>query len=382
MSPSRDIRVLAMVEAKSISGSAKAVLEFAREAVADHSASGKIQLSAMTFSRSQEENSLTQAFQSLGIELNVVKERGAFDLSIIPQLRSLVENLHPDVIWSNSVKSHFLVRFAGLSRSAKWIAFHHGYTAEDMKVLLYNQLDRWSLRAADRVITVCRPFAAELQSRGISPNRIHIQHMPIRPFQPIASEQVASLRTQLAISDDVSVLLSVGRLSFEKGHADLIRAFHALRQQKPCMPVHLVLVGDGPERSNLCSLCQRFELSAYVTLVGHQEDVRHYYAMADAFVLPSRSEGSPNVLLEAMSMGLPVVATSVGGIPELVRHGNDALLVDKGNVGALTAALSRVLEDKTLYGRLKGAGPKSILRHTTEAYYRGIAKVFEEAVCH
>ena len=380
MTPSESIRILAMLEANSISGSAKAVLEFAREASRSQSESAKICLSILTFSRSPAESKLTQAVRSAGIESDVVCEHGRFDRGVIPQLQALIKTRRPHVIWSNAVKSHFLVRFAGLNRSAKWVAFHHGYTAEDTRVRLYNQLDRWSLRAADRVITVCRPFADELQSRGVSPHRIHVQHMPIRPFEPVAPEQVTALRKQLAIADDVRVLLSVGRLSFEKGHADLIRAFHALRQCKPSMPVRLVLVGDGPQRSNLMSLCERFKLSADVTLVGYQDDVKPYFAMADVFVLPSHSEGSPNVLLEAMSMGLPVVATSVGGIPELVTHERDALLVEKRDVSALAAALSRVLENRQLHESLKWAGRESVLRHTNEAYYRAIAGIFQEAL--
>jgi glycosyltransferase involved in cell wall biosynthesis len=125
------------------------------------------------------------------------------------------------------------------------------------------------------------------------------------------------------------------------------------------------------------SLCRRLKLTAEVTLAGHQDDVRPYYAMADVFVLPSHSEGSPNVLLEAMSMGVPVVATSVGGIPELVTD-ESALLVEKRDVSALAAAISRVLEDRQLHESLKCAGRESVLRHTTDAYYEGIAGIFRE----
>src|ERR1700676_5088634 len=240
MTPSRSIRVLAMLEATSVSGSAKAVLEFAREASRKQSESIKIDVTILTFSRSRAENKLTEAIRNAGIELDVVSENGLFDRGIIPQLQVLTRMRRPHLIWSNAVKSHFLVPFAGLNRSAKWVAFHHGYTAENTKVRLYNQLDRWSLRKADRVITVCRPFAGELQSRGVSPDRICVQHMPIRPFEPVLPEQVASLRKQLAIADDARVLLSVGRLSLEKGHSDLIRAFHLLRQRKPDISVRLV----------------------------------------------------------------------------------------------------------------------------------------------
>jgi glycosyltransferase involved in cell wall biosynthesis len=200
--------------------------------------------------------------------------------------------------------------------------------------------------------------------------------MPIRPFEPVTPQQVVSLRKQLAIADHVRVLLSVGRLSLEKGHADLIRAFHALQQQNPAMALRLVVVGEGPERSNLISLSERFKVSADVTLVGHQDDVKAYFAMADVFVLPSHTEGSPNVLLEAMSMGLPVVATSVGGIPELVTHEVDALLVENGDIAAIAAALSRVLADREIHESLKRAARQSVLLHTTDAYYRALAEIF------
>lgn len=379
MTSSGGIRVLAMLEASSISGSAKAVLEFAREA-SRKPESTKIDVSILTFSRSREENVLTRVIRGVGIRLDVISEHGRFDRGVMPQLQSAMKKRQPHLIWSNAVKSHFLVRFAGLNRLAKWVAFHHGYTAEDTKMRLYNQLDRWSLRAADQVITVCRPFADELQSRGVSRDRIHVQHMPIRPFEPIVPEQVVTLRTQLAIKSDARVILSVGRLSSEKGHADLIRAFQVLRERIPTIPARLVLVGDGPERSNLISLCQRFNLGADVTLVGHQDDVKPYYAMADVFVLPSHSEGSPNVLLEAMSMGIPVVATRVGGIPEIATDQKDALLIEESDLSALADAIARVLEDQELRERLKRAGRQSILLHTPEHYFRSVARVFEETV--
>jgi glycosyltransferase involved in cell wall biosynthesis len=380
MMPCESIRVMAMLEANTVSGSAKAVLEFAREASLSKFDVVKIDVSILTFSRSREGNKLTEAIRRAGIKLDVIFERGPFDRSVIPQLQNLIKMRRPQLIWSNAVKSHFLVRLGGLNRLAKWVAFHHGYTAEDAKVQLYNQLDRWSLRAADRVITVCRPFADQLRSRGVSLDRIYVQHMPIRPFDPVAQEQVAALRKQLAIADDVRVLLSVGRLSLEKGHAGLIRAFHALRQRKPSMPMHLVLVGDGPERSNVLSLTERLKVTADVTLVGQQDDVRPYFAMADMFVLPSHSEGSPNVLLEAMSMGLPVVATFVGGIPELVTDEIDALLVEDGDTTALAGALSRVLENRDLHETLKRAGQRSVSRRTTKAYYCALAEIFR-GVC-
>src|SRR6266851_2693112 len=144
-----DIRVLAMLEANNISGSAKAVLEFAKEAARGHSGFPKIDLSILTFDRGQGENCLTQAIRDIGTPLDTILERRRFDSNVVPELRSLVAKRGVDLIWTNSVKSHFLVRWAGLNRSRSWIAFHHGYTATDTKMRIYNQLDWWSLQTAD-----------------------------------------------------------------------------------------------------------------------------------------------------------------------------------------------------------------------------------------
>ncbi len=297
----RNIRVLAMLEAHSITGSAKAVLEFAKEAAHGHSCLPKVELSIVTFSRGQGEDSLTMAIRNLGVPHDIVAERGRFDRDIIPQLVSLVESRSADLIWSNSVKSHFLVRFAGLHRQCAWVAYHHGYTTTDLKVRLYNELDRWSLRAADRVVTVCRPFGGQLQRNGVQPNRIRIQQMPIRPFAPVSAEQIAQLRNQLSLDPATRVLLAIGRLSEEKGYVELVRAFVRLREQKSLGPLRLVLVGEGPERARIEKLAQQFGLGDAVILTGQQDVVASYFAIADVFVLSSHTEGSPNVLLEAMA---------------------------------------------------------------------------------
>jgi glycosyltransferase involved in cell wall biosynthesis len=380
LKPQRNIRAVAILQGNSITGAAKAVLEFGLEAAASPVGSSKVELSVMLLSGSREENALTKAIRRANIGLDVLFEDRKFDWSVIPELRRAIEVRRPDVIWSNSVKSHFLVRLGKLNRSAKWVAFHHGYTALDMGIQFSNQLDRWSLRAADRVLTVCKPFAKDLESKGIQPSKIFVQHMPVRPFQAVDGEQVNKLRRELGIDERTWVLLSVGRLSAEKGHADLVRAFHAFRERKPKVDIRLILVGEGPERPHLASLCKRFGFGDCVGLVGQHNDVRPYYSIANLFVLPSHSEGSPNALLEAMSAGIPVIATSAGGIPELVTNERDALLVEKRNVPALTEAILLVFIDAALGRRLSGSGLGAVSRHTPEAYYRSITGVFEEAL--
>jgi glycosyltransferase involved in cell wall biosynthesis len=371
-----------MLETQSVSGVAKPVLEFAREAAHGDPGGPRIELTAMSFRRSgmASENSLTAAMRRADIPLESVFERRRFDTAVVRQLQDLVARQKPDLIWSNSVKSHFLVRMAGLHRACKWLAFHHGYTTTNLRMRLYNQLDRWSLRCAHRVVTVCRPFARELEKLGVPPDRIRVQHVPVRPMEMATEEQRAHLRRHWGIGEQDRVILTVGRLSREKGHLDLVRAFAEARQAEGSGSLRLLLVGEGPERGRIERLCGDRSLADSVILAGQQEEIAPYYAVADVFVLSSHSEGSPNVLLEAMAAGVPVVATSVGGIPELATDGKDALLVNKGDIAGLSAALVRVLADGGLRQRLSSAACQVVLRNTPEAFFGLIAGVMQEAI--
>lgn len=374
------IRVLAMLEADSMTGSAKAVLEFVKEATIGQPDLPQIKPSVVVFSRGERENGLAATIRGIGVPFHVVTERGRFDTRVIAQLRELTETQHADVIWSNSVKSHFLVRWAGLNRSRAWVAFHHGYTTTDIKMRIYNQLDRWSLQVADRVLTSSAAFVNELERQAVRSARIHVQHMPIRPFVEVSEERKRKLRAELGLNDRTKLLLTIGRLSKEKGHTDLVKTFPKIRELVGSVPLRLVIVGEGPERPRIEKLCRKLGLTDEVTLVGHQRDPSAYYAIADVFVLPSHTEGSPNVLLEAMASGVPIVATAVGGIPEIAINGKDALLVGKHDRVALACETARLLEDQTIRNCLVSSAREIVLRKTPEAYFRSIASVFSSVL--
>ncbi len=374
--PPGAIRILSILEAYSITGPAKAVLEFAREA-AKPEAHPKIDLSILTFLRGGRENSFTEAVRASNLPLDVVTENGRFDFGVIPQLRAVVEKRQPHIIWTNSVKSHFLIRWSGLNRRAKWVAFHHGYTTTDWKTRGYNQLDRWSHRGADRLVTVCGKFANDIEKFvGIPAGQIDVEHMPLRALGPVPPETAVALRRSLDIAANATVLLTVGRLSKEKGHSDLLRAL-ALMRAAGEPKLDLLLAGDGPERSALEALCAELNLQDSVHFLGFQVNVRPLYGIADLFVLPSHSEGSPNVLLEAIDAGVPIIATAVGGIPEIVENEVSALLVDQQNETALASAIRRMLGDEALRERLRSSARLVLPRHTPEQYFRHIAQVFE-----
>lgn len=363
----RPIRVLAILEATTVTGPAKNLLEFAhlaRDPGPNPAIDPPVEVSIATFRRPGDSTVFEQAAGAAGVAVHTVAESGAFDRSVLRALTDLRKTLAPDILQTHAVKSHFMLRWSGLNRTAPWVAFHHGYTWPDLRARVYNQLDRWSLRAARRVVTVSKPFRAELAARGVPADRISILHNAIDPDWAASAQTSASrLRAGLAIPADRKVILIVGRLSREKDHLMLLESVAAIRSAGAFTP-HLLIVGEGPERPRIEQRIRGLGLGAYVTLTGQTPSAQPYYGIADVAALSSLSEGSPNALLEAMAAKVPVVATAVGGIPEIVRDRESALLIQPGDREALTAALTAAAMDRDLAEALRSAAGRLI----TEKY--------------
>jgi glycosyltransferase involved in cell wall biosynthesis len=346
------IRVLALLEATTITGPAKNLFDFMGRA------DGEIQITLGLFRRPDQGESVVPYLEQRGFPYIVLHEQGRFDVKVLVQIRRALVDTKADIIQTHSVKSHFLVRLSGAHVLVPWIAFHHGYTATDLKMLAYNRFDRWSLRAPREIVTVSAPFAEELQRTArVPPDRITILHNAVDPdfMKSVPEAEVTALRESLGLALDQHVVLAIGRLSKEKAHADLIRAFSTFIKRQSDLRCILLIVGEGPERGALEELVRSEEITHAVRLCGHHKDVRPFFALATAFVLPSHSEGSPNVLLEAMGAEVPVVATSVGGIPEIVTDGETAILVPARDSAALADAIARVVCDESLRHRLREA---------------------------
>ncbi len=352
------LRLLAIIEAHSITGPAKNLIEFARLA-----RTSGVNTTIATFTRGASKNLFIDTALEGGFPVEVIHESGLYDRSVIRKLSDLVDRLRPDIIQTHAVKSHFLARCASLPATAPWVAFHHGYTWPTLRARLYNQLDRWSLPAARKVLTVSLPFREELIARGVNQDRIEIVHNAIPPdwgrrFRE--RDQTRALREKLEIGADRNVILIVGRLSREKDHLTLLEAVAHL---PPELNPHLVIVGDGPERSRIEERIRSLRLTSSVTLTGQQASTEPYYGIAQVAVLSSLSEGSPNALLEAMAAGVPVVATRVGGIPEIVSHGESALLIEPRDVTAMKDSLAALLQDSVLAQGLVEQAQQRILKH-------------------
>jgi glycosyltransferase involved in cell wall biosynthesis len=372
------LKVLALIEATRLTGIARNVLEYAR--VSRTGLGGVDVEMALALIRRGAESSwrldaVREQAAHADVPVDLLVERHRYDQHIVEELRRLVDARRPHIIETHHTKSHCLVALSGLWRRYTWVAFHHGYTQTNIKVCAYNHVDRWSLRHAAHVITTNESFSTTLAARGVSPWRITVLHNGVREM-PVVPAAVATLRRTLGLKDQERVVLAVGRLSYEKGHAHLIRAAAAWRSK-----ARLVIVGDGPERASLERMARDLGVSDAVTLAGTTSHVAPFYALADVFVLPSLSEGSPNVLLEAMACGLPIVASRVGGVPEIAADGITALLGPPKDSDFIARAVDRLFAEPDLAARLGAAARRTVLsHHTPEQRATTLSRLYDSLV--
>lgn len=212
-------------------------------------------------------------------------------------------------------------------------------------------------RGVDSFVVISEEIDQELISLGVpSEKRAFIPNgVDTETFTPLSEPQKKELRARLLLPPDGPLVVYLGRLTFEKRVDHLIHIWPTICARFP--QAQLLIVGSGPEEETLRT--QSTSVPG-VKFTGQVNDALSYLQAADLFVLPSATEGLSNSLLEAMSTGLPVVATSVGGTPDVVTHGENGYLIPPDDLPALQTGLSVLLADPTLAARLGIQGRRRI----------------------
>jgi len=219
---------------------------------------------------------------------------------------------------------------------------------------------KWALRAIDRFVVLSEEMAEELSRAGFEsapmcriPNGVDTDY-----FRPASVSEKAEARQRLGCADRGPVIAYVGRLSPEKGPADLLRALRPVLQGEPNALV--MLVGDGPLAESLREQVQEYGVAENVRFLGNVQDVRTHLWAADLFVLPSRAEGMSNAALEAMACGLPCIATSVSGTPELFGDNEAGIVVPSGQPQRLSEAVLQLWRSPEEASRLGAAAAAKV----------------------
>jgi glycosyltransferase involved in cell wall biosynthesis len=296
----------------------------------------------------------------LGLDYAELTQRHGLDPAIWPAARRLVRQRRIDIVHAHDYKTNLLA--LGLSRAEGVIPLStaHGYTGHTRRERwLYYPADRRLLARFPRVIAVSSQLRAELLRHGARPERVStilngIDHRAFRRDPRRAAEA----RAALGLGDEETAIGAVGRLEPQKRFDVLMHAFAALRRGRPGL--RLLIAGEGGARGMLEAEAVRLGLGPDCRLLGHRADIADFYQAIDLYVQSSDYEGTPNVVLEAMALEAPIVATDVGGTAELLVHGIHGLIVPPGSPGELAASIGQALDDREATARRVAAARKRV----------------------
>lgn len=347
---------------------------------------------------------LTQRLKEKGIDLFVfarkMKDIPVFNLPeginviYIPALRPGVHNLEEKtflnfltsltfslmLVWNLYKRRHEydLVHFHGASLPlivslpllkllrkkviAKVLASGLGTEAGSLKgrYFIFGNMMAYIIKNVDSFIAISQEIADGLKNDRVHSRRIKriTNFIDTVKFCPMGTEERHILRNTLSVDKNV-VINFTGRIVERKGVDVLINAF--AKNKELLLSSILIIVGNGPDENKVKNLVSKLGINNNVRFIGHSSEVAKYYHASDIFVLPSYAEGMPNALLEAMACGLPVIASRIGGVVDVVEDGKSGILFEPGDVTGLASAMVRLLKDDELRHKIGAEARKRIV---------------------
>ena len=303
------------------------------------------------------------------------------DLATFFSLLRIFRREKPHIVHTHTSKAGILGRWAAwFCRVPIIVHTPHGHVFwgyfKSWQTRLFILLERWTAKVTTAIVTLTPQEKEDHIRFRIGPEeKITVIHsgVDLQTFQADLY-QPSETKVLLGIPPEMTVVGTVGRLTLVKGQEVLIRAASELirRGEK----IFLVLLGDGELRRDLEELSLRLDIAEFVRFLGWQPDVARVMAAFDIFCLPSRNEGMGKVLVEAMAMGKPIIASSVGGIPDIVRSGENGILVPVGDAAAWAEAIIRLCRDSEKRRRMGDAGMQMAPRYNSEEMIKRIDRMY------
>jgi glycosyltransferase involved in cell wall biosynthesis len=317
---------------------------------------------------------LVGELRDAGVEATCLRARSDLDPRWIARLRSLVRDRRIQLVHAHSPVAAALAR-AALGRRAAFITTEHN--TWDRYRPATRRLNAFTFGHQQAVIAVSREVARSIGRRSGPPVHVIPNGIDADSIRALALTREAA-RDELGLPPGVPVVGTIGGVTAKKGHVHLVRATASLLARVP--DARAVIVGLPIDPEPVRRAIGEAGLEGRVLLAGYHPAAARLLPAFDVFALPSLHEGMPVSLLEAMALGIPVVASRVGGVPEVVTDGADGLLVPPADDGALAAALADVLLDAGRRRAFGEAGPATAERFSLTASVRRTEAVYDEAL--
>ena len=312
------------------------------------------------------------------------------DPRLARSLKKILSEGSFDIVDAHNVQSRGWVAASlhGLNKRPAFVATVHSSIHQEhrrnLKGIFYQWVERSLLSSYDQVVTVSAYLRSELIGWKLRPERVSVVPNGVELKRATRSKGLET-RHELGLAPDDCIVGSVGRLESAKGHLYLLEAIARLLPRWP--QTQCVIVGEGRLHETLLQHAKRLGLNDHVHITGFQDDVPRFLEAFDIFTLPSLTEGIPFALLEACACAKPVIASRVGGVPEVITDGQDGLLVEPGDIPGLASAINTLLSDRKLATCLGEQATLNMAEHfslaemvnrTTQSYQAALARQKEE----
>lgn len=291
---------------------------------------------------SQKTNAYAEEAACRGLQVKTILERRAFDQRVVGRVIELIDEVNADIVHTHDFRSNMFGLLAAKLRRKPIVTTIHGWIANDVKGKLYVTADKAVLRFFDHIITVSERTRDLAEAAWISRRKLTVipNALMLDRYQPNRHDD--SFRREIGVNADTLLVANIGRLSPEKGQMEFLQAARVLAERGE--NIKFILIGIGPDQEKLEQYVAQHNLGEAVVFAGFRQDMIGVYNSLDLVVQSSYTEGMPNVVLEALLMEVPVIATDVGGTAEVLKDGQTGVLIRSG-------AIDEIVEQIAVYRR-------------------------------
>jgi glycosyltransferase involved in cell wall biosynthesis len=347
----RPLSVLDLRDTDEIGGPGKTILETFRALDA-----ARFRMHVGVFLRNDEraDTPFVAAARDYGMPVHEVRGVHQYDPRLVYRTARLIKRLDIDIVHAHEVKSDVITYLSSLVHRVPIVTTMHGWIGNSARQRALIRIDKRVARRFDCVIAVSSLIREQLVEAGVPAKNVRLVHNAIVLERYRRNGAGDFLEGLLKRRPSHPVIASIGRLSAEKGHADLVEALRIVAARGG--QVSAVLAGDGPERAKLQRQIAAAGLSESVHLPGYVDQPQRILDEADLMVLPSHTEGLPNAALEALAMGVPVLATRVGGTPDVITDGETGRLVPAHDPESLAVEMLKFLVEREAWSAMAVRG--------------------------
>ncbi|SHG42975.1 N-acetyl-alpha-D-glucosaminyl L-malate synthase BshA [Thermosyntropha lipolytica DSM 11003] len=315
-----------------------------------------------------------------GIKADTIAMRHKLDISTIRPLREYMRQKGIDIVHTHGVRANLVGRIAAHKEKLPVVTTFHSRLSYDydsrLAALVATLLTRMTNRYTDRFIAISYAIKEEILAMGVPDSKLQVIHNGLDTDKFKSNRDEKEVKRELGLSPDKKIVTMIARLHPVKGHKYFILAAREVMQHTK--EVQFLIIGEGSLRPELEQMVRELHLEEEVLMPGYYNDIEDIYRISDLICVPSLMEGLGLVVLEAMFFRVPVIATRVGGIPEIIEDGKDGILIPPEDHRALAEKIIRLLEDELLRKRLTDNALKKIEKFTMENMTKQVEAIYDE----